>query len=278
MEDHDLDLDLDLDRDRDLDTALPADVSLIPHALAADKDDLTPQSEVLNEISSTAVDTSTFAQFNQIPVREIKLSKLRDFYEKGDKNNALSLMDRRHTISIDDRFRLKMGVGQIRMNTRSSMIDYHLTVANCPGFSPLLPNALSHHAFEFKMDLNKQIREFKGKHATLGFDPAGRMLFIGTRDNEDVFLAMAPDEFLAGVVKTGASRTGRPSTRSSRPSRSSASGSAVMSRRHYRQTVMMLAHFLSNIPEKAYWVNREGVYVQDLDSDTPDFGRVTDVL
>jgi hypothetical protein len=64
------------------------------------------------------------------------------------------------------------------INTDESMIDYHLTVANQIGFSPLLPNVPSEQRFCFELDLKKPYLGFKGKHVMLGFDPAGLMLFI----------------------------------------------------------------------------------------------------
>jgi hypothetical protein len=194
--------------------------------------------------------------------RPIKLSKLKAFYDNKD-TNVLSLLATRHEVVIDDGFRLKMGAGQIRMNTRSSMIDYHLTVANCVGFSPLLPNLLADHHFCFDLNLKLPIKDFKVKNAMLGFDPAGCMLYLGHCRNEDVFLAMVPNEFLQGHFTP------------TRPGYST--GSSVMSRRHYRQTVMMLAHFLAMIEELPY-LNTSPVYELSLDSEHPNFGRITDVL
>jgi len=255
---------LDLFRSKDTrDVArIPTDISVIPEALVADGDDAVPQSDVLDEINDGG-SASWYALFKSMKVHPIKLSTLRTFYEKKDKN-VLSLLSKRRAVVIDDEFRLKMGTGQIRMDTMTSMIDYHLTVANCIGFSPLLPNSPSHHLFQFKMDLKKQIREFKGKHAMLGFDPTGCMLFIGKRDNEDVFLAMAPNSFLQGE------------TTSTRRRRSSAS--SVMSRRHYRQTVMMIAHFLGELPDLSYLTSHEGIYALDLESEVEEFFMLTDVL
>jgi hypothetical protein len=197
-----------------------------------------------------------------MPVHPLKLSKLRTFYERRDKN-VVSLLAKRHEIKVDDEFCLKMGAGQLSMDTKESMIDYHLTVANCVGLSPLLPNARSDHTFGFKMDLKKQIREFKGKHAMLGFDPAGRMLFIGTRDTEDVFLAMAPNEFLHGhIIKASPHKKAKESSR--------------MSRRHYRQTLMMIAHFLGKLPNHSYRTVHE--FTQNLDTEETNFHSVTDAL
>jgi hypothetical protein len=218
-----------------------------------DGDDAVPQSNILDEI----IDEGTapwFPLFRSMNVHPIKLSTLKTFYKKNDKN-VLSLLSKRRTVIIDNEFRLKMGSGQILMDTTTSMIDYHLTVANCIGFSPLLPNSPSHHLFQFRMDLKKQIREFKGKHAMLGFDPTGCMLFIGKRDNEDVFLAMAPNSFLQGE------------TTSTRRRRSSAS--SVMSRHHYRQTVMMIAHFLGQLPDLSYLTSHDDIYSVPAVLDTP---------
>jgi hypothetical protein len=143
------------------------------------------------------------------------------------------------------------------------MIDYLLTVGNCMGFSPLLPNAVSYHRFSFDMDLNKAYISFKGKHAMLGFDPAGSMLFIGRCNNEDVFLAMAPNQFLRGHI--------RPSP----PGHSSAS--PLMSKRHYRQIVMMLVHFLALLKERPYH-NVRSVYELDLDSSDANFEEITETM
>ena len=50
-----------------------------------------------------------------------------------------------------------------------------------------------------------------------------------------------------------------------------------MSKRHYRQMVMMIVHFLALIPEKAYTTVRS-VYKQDLDSSKPQFENITETL
>jgi hypothetical protein len=97
----------------------------------------------------------------------------------------------------------------------------------------------------------------------LGFDPAGRMLHIGKSNDEDVFLAMAPNEFLRGRSPPVA------------PGRSSAS--SLMSKQHYRQILMLFAHFLALLPLRAFY-NEGQVYKQDLDSPVPEFGKITSIL
>lgn len=242
---------------------VPTDIGTIPDLLAVDEDDtITPQSDVMTEIIGTTLYLRTAEEFFKHDARVLKLSRLKEFYERKDKN-VLSLLASRHNVVIDEEFKLQKGVGQIRMDTTSSKIDYHLTVGNCLGFSPLLPNLQSDIGFCFELDMKGQIREFKGKNAMLGFDPARKMLYVGRCRNENVFLAMAPNEFLRGHYQ---------------PTRAGYStGPSMMSRRHYRQVAMMLTHFLAGVRELPF-VNTESVYSLDLESDVPDFHGITDVL
>jgi hypothetical protein len=242
---------------------VPTDIARIPDALAVDQDDTpTPQSEVLQEIVGQTLYLPTAEEFFNMPVKHLNLSRLKEIYDRKDQN-VIALLSSRHDIHIDDDLRLRMGTGQIRMDTRSSMIDYHLTVGNCLGFSPLLPNLRADHHFCFEMNLKMPIKDFKCKNAMLGFNPAGCMLFLGRCRNEDVYLAMAPNDFLRGhYTPTCAGYS---------------TGPTNMSRRHYRQTVMMLAHFLAEVKELSF-LNTDPVYEIDLDSEYPDFEFITDVL
>jgi len=221
------------------------------------------QYEVLNHINASTVnDPAEIDAFNQKRVHNLRLSLLRRFYDTQDPN-VLNYLQRRNRLIIDDDLLLNFGRGDILMNTKKTMLDYQLTVANCMGFSTLLPNAANAHWFFFDMDLKKPYREFRGKHAMVGFDTKGRMLYLGRSKNEDVYLAMAPNDFLVGHFM---------------PCRAGYStGSSTMSQVHYRQIVMMLAHFLADIPELAY-LNIGDVYNQDLEDPKAAWSMVTNVM
>jgi hypothetical protein len=228
----------------------PAEAFQIPDDLVADPDDQVKQSEVLDQIIATTLDDpANIDMFNERRVFNLKLSHLRRLYENKDPS-AMELLSYRHKVIIDDDYRVETGKGQVMTNTDKTMIDYHLTVANCMGLSPLLPNAASMHRFSFDMNLKQPLREFKGKHAMVGFDTKGRMLYIGHAMDEDVFLAMAPNEFLNDHYEA------------CDPGYST--GPSLMATRHYRQVVMMIVHFLQRIPERAYF-NLDNDYALDLD-------------
>ncbi len=143
------------------------------------------------------------------------------------------------------------------------MLDFQLTVATQMGFSPLLPNGANAHTFSFKMDLKRPTHEFHRKHSIIGFDTKGSILYIGQAMNVDVYLAMAPNSFLTGFTPA------RPSGYST--------GSSIMSMRHYRQIVIMLAHFLGKIPDRAYYTLDDPNNI-DLDATSLTWGLFTNVL
>jgi hypothetical protein len=242
----------------------PIDIAEIPDTLVSDSDDRLNQGEVLNQIiaTSTLQDSSNVDNFDEKSVKPIRLSALKRYYEAKDRY-VVNLLSDRHSIEIDEEFRFRVGTDDMLMQTNKTMLDYHLTVAKCVGVSALLPNAASAPRFLFEMDLKKPYREFKGKHAMVGFDTKGRMLYIGKAMNEDVYLAMAPNAFISCEEEP------RPAGYST--------GTSQMSGRHARQVIIMLLHFLSHIKERSY-LSLKDIYTHDLDDAHLDMKRVSTAM
>lgn len=216
------------------------------------------------ELRRNDVDRNREDRFAKLYSSSLPLSRLRSHYERRNVS-VVNFLCGRNTVRVDDDLKLAMGTGRIHMDTAESTIDFHMTVANRIGLSAILPNVDSAHQFGLELDLKKEYREFKGKHGTLGFDPTGCMLFVGRSNNEDVFLAMAPDEFIAN-----------PAAR--RDARKRAAGSSRMSRRHYRQVVIMLAFFMSSLERHPFIRLRQDPYEIDLESGKEKFDEFTDAL
>jgi hypothetical protein len=80
------------------------------------------------------------------------------------------------------------------------------------------------------MDLKKPYQDFKGKYGKFGFDPKGKLLYLGKSRNNNVWLAMGPlmffknsgEDIPAGHV----------------------TGDTRLSMKHYRMIVMFLAHLV----------------------------------
>lgn len=239
------------------------DIAPVPEAYLAELGDRVKQSQVIESINSTTLhEVADLDPFEEKSIYKLRLSRLQRQYENGDPK-IVDLLSNRHKIMVDKKFKLEFGKQEIYLDASQTMIDYQLVVANSIGFHILLPNVANDHRFGFNMDLKHPYKQFKGKHGMVGFDTKGRMLYIGRCNNEDVYLTMAPNEFLAGHFEPC------PAGHST--------GSSIMSRRHYRQIVMMLAHFVSMIPRLAY-SNVESIYQQDLEHEDPQWWKVTEIM
>jgi hypothetical protein len=160
-------------------------------------------------------------------------------------------------------FQLKVGTGKVMLEMENTMLDYMLVVGNRIGLSAMLPNTANALQFTFDMDLKKPRKAFKGKHGMVGFDTRGRMLYIGQSRGEDIFLAMAPKTFLKRTEQRCASGY--------------SSGPSQMSRRHARQVILMVIHFLGKIEALSY-VSYLDPYEQDLDCDNKEWEQLNSAL
>ena len=110
---------------------------------------------------------------------------------------------------LQDKRRLFVDSGMIQPGTsdlydweiNGHYIDFSLRVPSRLGFDAILPARSGGVSFDWKLeiDLKQSIREFYNIKGDLGFDPCGRMLFIGKHGHELVFMAMAPTEFVDNV-------------------------------------------------------------------------------
>ncbi|KAH9028468.1 hypothetical protein EDB83DRAFT_2678647 [Lactarius deliciosus] len=227
------------------------------------------QGEVLTEILANRLENwGEEDPFNEKRVHKVKLSDLHLQYlmeEKERKQKALRLLTVRNEIVIDADMKLPVGKGQVIMTTDRTMLDYELTVGSEVGLGGVLPNARTAKHFMLELDLQQPLREFRGKRGMVGFDTQGKMLYIGRARNEDVFVAMAPNTFIWCEVEPcrAGHNTGRPQ----------------LSRRHYRQVVMMFAYFMAKIPELSFATPQgTSVYELNLESAKVKWDQVTNIL
>ncbi|KAI9430746.1 hypothetical protein H4582DRAFT_2086078 [Lactarius indigo] len=227
------------------------------------------QGEVLTEILANRLeDWGEEDGFNSKQAHKVKLSEMRRQYmmeEKERKRKGLRMLTVRNQIEIDADMKLPVGKGQVIMTTERTMLDYELTVGSVVGLGAVLPMGRTAKHFMLELDLQQPLREFRGKRGMVGFDTCGKMLFIGRARNEDVFVGMAPNEFIRCEVEpcSAGYKTGRPQ----------------LSRRHYRQVVMMFAYFMGKIGELSF-ATPEGrsVYELNLESGSVKWEEVTNVL
>lgn len=129
----------------------------------------------------------------------VKLSTLRDHYNNDNLVAAINLLRGRRRLHIDSNLTMPYNHPQLKYSSDQHFLDYLLVVPTGPGLDAILPN-LKHDAhYEFRLDLSRPHWRFRVDPAPLGFDPAGRMMYIGEYRQEAVFLAF-PDRAEIGLA------------------------------------------------------------------------------
>jgi len=76
-----------------------------------------------------------------------------------------------------------------------SYLDFILVVGASCGIDMFVPNTSVDHNFSIKFNLHLQIKPFKAKYGTLGFDPTGAMWSIGETPSEELWIGMPTQDF-----------------------------------------------------------------------------------
>ncbi len=131
--------------------------------------------------------------------RPIPLSTLRKMNRTGSSERAMALLSQRSEIIVDDQYLIDPMHRDRAWYCARAYLDFLLMVPRGLGFAAFLPpgnqEVGAFDGIEFILHLGTPRRMWKAKYGQLGFDPTGRMLYIGTCRDEDIWLAAAPDEF-----------------------------------------------------------------------------------
>ena len=128
------------------------------------------------------------------------LDHIRRIYDRKQTATSLDLLAHRVKVNWKDSELVlwphRMG-NKARWDIPSHFIDMLVVVSRGIGLGALLPNSGSDLDWEFKLDVSKnRFRDFTVARAKLGFNPSGRMLWVGTTTmSEDVWIALVPNTF-----------------------------------------------------------------------------------
>jgi hypothetical protein len=213
--------------------------------------------------SSPHVPANARSAFQRIPARSCALSTMKTIANDCNVMSAMSYLFSRTKIDVDDRLVVKREEDRVLYSTSGHRIDFYLFVPKQRGLHAIIPTITADHSYTFVLTSSQQQRSFKLKHGRLGFDPAGRMLYIGTCNNDEVWLAMAPKTAESGV----GDHFGPPS------------GATQLSRPHYRMVLMFLARCMSKLERNSVWLadpENKHYYNISLTDEQPQFEKYTD--
>jgi hypothetical protein len=167
----------------------PFDITVAVPTLSAE--DAPPQSNILQALHRLGDDEERSSYFNQLPIR-IRLSTLASYYKKGAVTSALGLLSKRINLQVDSAYTISSDDNMLSWNADSNFLDFLTCVSADLGFDAFIPNVVSMHNYQFRLNLKQPIRAFPTKYAKLGFNPSGSILWIGqSHTSEDVWIGMA---------------------------------------------------------------------------------------
>jgi hypothetical protein len=188
------------------------------------------------------------------------LSSLKSTFENEDTAKALSFLHRRSTLDIDDDFVVDVENPDYCFSIDNSFLDFYMVIGDRPGLDVLIPAAPSAN-FVFNLTLRMPIRQFHAKYGSLGFNPSGSMLFIGTIGSQNLWIAMAPLEYFDGIGESFDMSDGHGDTR--------------LTAHRYRILVSFWGTILAQLPGRNFFMFP---YEAQLDRGTPDFINYTNVM
>lgn len=133
------------------------DIGIAPIALWAE--DPVSQSDVYRamiEVHELDDEDDDKAKFNNTSAKKIKLSKLREIYNSGDRDAQLSLLKGRHRVVMDNGSMLNGDHPDACFNAKDGALDFGLFVPRDPGLKALLPNANTDLTISWKLSLRSR--------------------------------------------------------------------------------------------------------------------------
>jgi hypothetical protein len=201
------------------------------------------QQDVALEISNAtawAATDDTKQAYLALPLRRITAGRLQDLYERGADRQAVDLLAKRHQLDLSSII-IQARDDTLVWTANRHFLDYMLAVPKEMGLWAVMPNARHLPGFTATFNFKHPFSEFSDSHGHLGFDPAGRMLKIGSSRREEMWLTWFPLEVMNGEESNDRPCKGPRSTRLSTP--------------HFRMTMMFIAAvFVASMADKGLWV------------------------
>ncbi|KAI6009799.1 hypothetical protein EDC04DRAFT_2610529 [Pisolithus marmoratus] len=177
--------------------------------------------------------------FNIHRMKHISLRALRHLHDNQRAMSAITLLSKRHQLRLDNEDRVDvMANPNLVPRLAPHYLDYTLYVGSRHGLDAALPNVDIDHNWTAKLQLSMANRFWPDNAInSLPFDPKGRMMYIGTRLDDQMWIAMVPNKFF-DLQDPENTREKLPVLTHKHP---------VVEPKHARTMVMFIAHVLADM-------------------------------
>lgn len=207
--------------------------------MSVDDEDALPQQDIFESIflrqeGAEAVGRS----WDRTTPINMKLSSLKNAFERGDNVRAIQLLHKRVNLHVDDQLCYQVDDPNLLWHGATHFLDFTLIVAGSLGLHAFLPNKTVDHTFSMTLNLGLQSRAFRPKFGKLGFDPTGSMMAIGTTQSANCWLGFCPVDNMENL-----------DIANDAPQLNEKYGDTRLSYAHFKMAVMFMAHCLSLNPD-----------------------------
>lgn len=174
----------------------PFDVTAVPETLSSL--DAPAQQDVQKAIygHEDAFTHDHIAAFNRARPVNIGFNQLHALRERGDQKRAIRCLSGRHRLQIDDEHFVDPTDPEVVVAAGPHFLDFVMYIGNRRGLDAVLPNTETDPTWNLEVNMSMPHRLWPtGKTSKLPFNPNGRLLYVGQRHQEQVWIAMAPNEW-----------------------------------------------------------------------------------
>jgi hypothetical protein len=165
-----------------------------------DHSDVPHQTEILEGIldQSSTITPGDAAGFHHAPVKPLTVSRLRQEFEQGQRGLAMHHLSSRHRVAFEASDLVDHDDPALCWGTETHHLDFAMVVPRDTGCAAIMPNRVSDHTWVWEACFDQRHRLWTTKYGKLGFCHEGRMLLVGKAGGQNVWCAMAPNEFFHG--------------------------------------------------------------------------------
>ncbi|KAG6369061.1 hypothetical protein JVT61DRAFT_1888 [Boletus reticuloceps] len=234
----------------DGDHDVPYDATDVPRRLSAN--DAPNQHEIEAAVYNHGMDVNAnehITLFHNAAIKTIPFSALRRIWEQNNRKNALRLLSGRHRLEIDDHLTIDTATQNVIPTVGPHFLDFVMYIGDRRGLDAVLSNERADHTWRCHLNFGGIQRIWPdSKAAHLPFDHHGRMMCIGKRKEEQVWLAMVPNEWLV---------PDHPFNATGHWPRLATDSTSAMSTRHALMLVMFFAHIFHDMRLRDFTCRQE---------------------
>lgn len=169
----------------------PFNIAEVPDLHIAD--DPVQQSEVLTAIQrENRPDRRHTEQFYHMTRTPVYLSAHKANYISNNARSAINILKQRSTIVVDPDYKVDPTLDNVLIRFDEDFLDHTLYFGNRIGIDATLPNSAVDHAWHIDITFSKTSKLWPDLKIALPFSTTGRMMYIGMRGQEEIWLAFVP--------------------------------------------------------------------------------------